>query len=277
MRLKKSFNNNAALAEDDRGVEVILLGKGIAFQKKKGDEIDESKIEKKFTIDAQDLNQKFEQLFADIPVRDLQLTTEVISLIEQELGLKFGPLLYMSLSDHISYAIERYREGSILRNPMRYEIRRFYPKEYEAGRKALQMIEYESDLHMEDDEAAFITMHIVNAQQEIPNLEQTVAVTKMIRDILQIVEFHYHIRLDENSINFSRFMTHLQYFARRMITQNLEKSEDDLLFQQIARRFPEAYECTKKVAKYLKDVYEIDLTEDEMTYFMLHIHRVVSR
>ena len=47
MKVLKTFNNNIALVEDSFRQEMILMGKGIAFGLKKGDSIDNSKIEKK--------------------------------------------------------------------------------------------------------------------------------------------------------------------------------------------------------------------------------------
>lgn len=49
--VKKIYNNNIILAEDDKMSEVILLGRGIAFQKQIGDLADVDKIDKKFIFD----------------------------------------------------------------------------------------------------------------------------------------------------------------------------------------------------------------------------------
>jgi beta-glucoside operon transcriptional antiterminator len=37
----KTFNNSAALVQDDQGQEQVVLGKGVGFGLKKGDKIDE--------------------------------------------------------------------------------------------------------------------------------------------------------------------------------------------------------------------------------------------
>lgn len=79
MRLKKAFNNNALLALDDNDEEVIVMGKGIAFGKKSGDLIDESLIQKKFVFDKSELNEKFSQLFDEIPQQYVELTVSLRS------------------------------------------------------------------------------------------------------------------------------------------------------------------------------------------------------
>lgn len=276
MRLIKSFNNNALVAEDENGTETVLLGKGIAFGKKPGDMVDENKIQKQFYPSAQELNEKFEHLFQEIPVQYLQLTTEIVEMAEKELGYTFSPMGYLGLSDHISYAVRRYREGHILRNPMLWDIRKFYPDQFRLAQRALKMIGHETGIYMEEDEAAFITLHFVNVASENEPAGETLKTVKIIRDILQITEYHYQIKLDENSMSYSRFLTHLQYFVRRLDGAQYADSDDSALFLQISRKYPAAYACVLKVQNYLESVQNIEMTQDEMVYFMLHVNRVVN-
>ena len=49
MIIQKVINNNVVSTFDSNGKEVILMGKGIGFRKKTGDELDKTKIEKIFT------------------------------------------------------------------------------------------------------------------------------------------------------------------------------------------------------------------------------------
>lgn len=160
---------------------------------------------------------------------------------------------------------------------MHYCLKKFYPNEFKAALKSLDMIQYETGCIMTEDEAGYIAMHFVNAQQNGEEMSQTVKVTKMVEDILHIVEYHYQIKLDENSLNYTRFVTHIRYFARRLFAKELNQDTDDILYQQIRERYPDAYRCVLKVKKYIKENCDIELTNEEMTYFMLHINRVCSR
>ena len=42
MKIGKIFNNNAVMAKDNNNREIVLIGCGLAFKKKVGDEIDEA-------------------------------------------------------------------------------------------------------------------------------------------------------------------------------------------------------------------------------------------
>ncbi|WP_276814800.1 BglG family transcription antiterminator LicT [Faecalibaculum rodentium] len=277
MIVKTVFNNNALLALDEDGQEMVLLGKGIAFQKKAGQTVDEERVEKKYRIDAEDLNEKFRRMFSEIPAANLILGMEILEMAEKELHTRLNRETYIGLTDHISYAIERYSKGEKIRNALLFETRKFYPDEYRTARKALKMIQHETGIRMEDDEAGFIAMHFVNGMQQGEAMQQTMAVTKMVSDIQHIVEYHYQIKLDESSLNYMRFVTHISYFARRLLNRELSDGDDPELLAQLSARYPQAWACVKKIDRYLRELHGIPLTQDEYIYFILHVNRVCTR
>lgn len=277
MKIIKTFNNNICLVEDAEHQEMILMGKGIAFGLKKDDEVDPNKIDKKFVFDTKELNDKFSALFDQVPVKYIELSSNIIDYATKALNIIFDNSIYLALSDHISYAIERYQNGESLKNALLFDIKKFYPNEFKVALKALDMIAYETEIKMSVDEAGFIAMHFVNASQSGEAMSQTIAVTKMVEDILQIVEYHYHLALDVNSINYIRFVSHIRFFARRLFSNEIYNDDQDDLFEQIRNKYPTSYQCSLKVKKYILLNYNIDLGSDEMVYFMLHINRVCSR
>lgn len=277
MKIIKTFNNNICLVEDAKHQEMILMGKGIAFGLKKDDEVDPNKIDKKFVFDTKELNDKFNALFDQVPVKYIELSSNIIDYATKALNIIFDNSIYLALSDHISYAIERYQNGEVLKNALLFDIKKFYPNEFKVALKALDMIAYETDIKMNEDEAGFIAMHFVNASQSGEAMSQTIAVTKMVEDILQIVEYHYHLALDVNSINYIRFVSHIRFFARRLFSNEIYNDDQDDLFEQIRNKYPTSYQCSLKVKKYILLNYNIDLGNDEMVYFMLHINRVCTR
>lgn len=277
MKIIKTFNNNICLVEDAKHQEMILMGKGIAFGLKKDDEVDPNKIDKKFVFDTKELNDKFNALFDQVPVKYIELSSNIIDYATKALNIIFDNSIYLALSDHISYAIERYQNGETLKNALLFDIKKFYPNEFKVALKALDMIAYETDIKMSDDEAGFIAMHFVNASQSGEAMSQTIAVTKIVEDILQIVEYHYHLALDVNSINYIRFVSHIRFFARRLFSNEIYNDDQDDLFEQIRNKYPASYQCSLKFKKYILLNYNIDLGNDEMVYFMLHINRVCTR
>lgn len=278
MIIKKVFNNNVLLAENGQQLEMILLGKGIAFQKKAGDAVDLNKIDKKFVIESEDSKAKFVELLREVPVNHLELTTKIIVAAESELSATFNDSIYIGLTDHINYALFRYKQGMQLTNALMWEVKKFYPREFKAAMNALKMIEYYEAIRFPEDEAGFIALHFVNAMQDGDGIKMTVQATEVIQQILNIVKFHYCIELDEASLNYSRFVTHIRYFIRRLLNdESAEHQDDEFLFLQVKEKYPQAYQCACKVQKYLEKKFCTEITHEEMLYFMLHINRVGER
>ena len=67
MRIEKVINNNIISARDDKGVELVVMGRGIGFDKKPGNEITDGKIEKIFRLDKMDDREHFKELLASLP------------------------------------------------------------------------------------------------------------------------------------------------------------------------------------------------------------------
>ena len=277
MKVVRVFNNNAVLVENEANEEMVLIGKGIAFAKKTGDLINEELIQKKFVFENSQLNEKLAKLFNEVPVKYIELTLDIVEMAGKELNTKFNSNIYIALADHIAYAVERCSNNETIKNALLWEIKKFYPNEFAAAMKALEMIRYETNIEMTEDEAGFIALHFVNGQSEGELIAQTVAVTKIVEDILHIVEYHFHFKIDETSLNYIRFVTHIQYFARRLFAKEVIDDGDDILFEQIKNRYQDSYNCSLKVKKYIGSNYNIDISNDELVYFILHINRVCNR
>lgn len=278
MKIKKVFNNNVALTEDGNQTEMVVMGKGLAFQKKIGDTIEIEKIEKTFVVPSQGFKDKFSTLLDEIPHEILVLSRDIVDIATKELHTDLNDSLYLSLADHIDFAITRTKEGLQIKNPLAWEVRKFYKQEFNIARNVLDLIEERVGIRLPEDEAASIALHLFNAKQENTGMEETMAMTQIVTNITDIVRYHLGIEFDEDSMNYSRFITHLRYFAYRLLRK--EFNEDDQsgsLFEQVRSEYPEAYACTKKVQSYLNRQYGVEMTKDESAYFMIHIHRVSHR
>ncbi len=277
MIIKKVFNNNVALIEDPDHLEMVVMGRGLAFQKKTGDQIDSEKIEKTFITPSDEFGKHLSELLDEIPYEMMQLSRDIIESASRDLNTELNDSLYLSLSDHIHFAITRMREGLPLGNALLWEVRKFYKEEHQAAQKALRLIEKQTGVELPEAETASIALHFLNARQDDARIEETVAMTRIVNEVINIVKYHYGIAFDETSMNYNRFITHLRYFAYRMLRSELNNDESDALYEQVKAQYPEAYTCAKKVQTFLKKQYQMEMTKDELAYFMIHIHRVSSR
>ena len=274
MKIKKVVNNNIVISDDSSDKEVVVMGRGIGFQKKIGEAIDESMIEKVY-IDRDELSvSKLTQLLSEIPLEHIQVANEIISFAKVSLGQKLSDKIYLTLSDHINYAIERVNEGIPIKNELLWEIKRFYNHHYLIGREALSMIQNKLGVTLPEDEAGFIALHIVNAELDMDKVSQIAEMTEVIQNILNIIKYHFNIELDEYSLNYERLITHLKFFAQRLFTDVSLDEEDDSFIFMLKEKYKEEYECTLKVRDYILKEYGRDLQENELIYLTIHIRRV---
>ncbi|WP_339319498.1 PRD domain-containing protein [Paenibacillus sp. FSL R10-2734] len=276
MKIEKVLNNNVVTVIDPGGDERVVMGRGIAFKKHSGDLIDDSLIEKVFSLESKEVSQKLKMLLSDIPVEYVECSDEIIRYAETMLSEKLHESIYISLTDHIHFAIDRHRQGMQLRNALLWEIKRMYRKEYAIGIKALSIIEETLGVLLPEDECAFITMHIVNARMN-GEMRETVSITNIVKDILNIVRRSFVIELDEDSLSYYRFLTHLKYFAQRVVqgTEIKGKEEDNSLYDLVAKQYLNASACVMKISDYTRKIYGRILSKEELLYLTIHIERIV--
>lgn len=276
MEIYKILNNNVIVSKNEHDKEIIAMGKGIAFKKKVGEHIEDELIDKVYTF-SDEVSSKFQELAAEIPVEHMKISDDIIKYVKLKLGKKLNDSIYLSLCDHISTAILRHEEGVDVKNVLLWDIKKFYKDEFEIGKHGLEMIKEKLNVQLNEDEAGFIALHIVNAEMD-EKLETIYEVTKVMQEILNIVKYFFHIDFDEDSVYFYRFITHLKFFAHRLITKSSYQDEqsDDLL-DLIKIKYKNAYACCLKIKQFLKTNYAYDLSQEETLYLTIHIARVVYK
>lgn len=276
MKIAKVYNNNVISAFNEKNEELVVMGRGLAFQKKPGDSIDEDKIEKIFALKNNDMSEKFKTLLYEVPIEYMEVTEDIIKIAKSRLGRNLNDSIYISLTDHIHFAVERNEKGYDIKNALLWEIKRFYKQEFIIGMEALKIIQEKLGVLLPEDEASFIAMHIVNAElnQEMPNVAN---ITKVMQDILNIVKYHFKMDFDEESLNYFRFITHLKFFAQRLYSKTYIEDDDPFLFETVREKHKAAFECTEKINEYIENQFDYSLTNNEKLYLIIHIQRVVNR
>ena len=272
-KIKKVVNNNIVCATDDNGEEVILRGLGIGFSKKANEIVAQEAIEKVYRMDEPKSMNKLQELLEEIPLSYVEVCTDIIDHAKEVLNRRLNNNIYITLTDHISFAIARKKENMEYKNAMLSEIKCFYPQEYNLGVEALSIIEQRLGVRLSIDEAGFIALHIVNAQLDT-NMSSMVQITELIQKILEIVTEYYHMEFDEDSLHYSRFITHLKFFGQRLF-KNKETTSDDVVFQEmIKKQYPKDYECAKLIQEHISKTYNRRITEEEMMFLTVHLRRI---
>lgn len=271
--IEKVINNNIISAYEKSGAEVIVMGRGIGFKKKQGEMVPADQISKIFRIKSRTLAEQFKELLANMPLERVRISDEIISHAKDHLKLKLNQSIYVTLTDHINFAIERVSQGIEPQNALLWEIKRFYPQEFQLGIYALELIQDRLDILLPEDEAGFIALHFVNAEYGT-DIRDAVKFPDQMQAIVDIVERDLGILLDESSLHYERFMTHIKFLIQRIYRKELLSSEDRELSLLMQRKYPREYQCSVKVAEYIMQATGCRLSEEEIMYLSVHIRRV---
>jgi len=272
-KITKVINNNIVCSIDSNGDEVILRGLGIGFKKQIGTIVNEDKIEKIYKISNEKESNKLQQMFSEIPIEYIDLCGEIIDLAEKTLGKKLNKNINITLTDHIDFAIERKKKNLEYKNALLSEIQNFYPAEYSIGKKAVELIDDRFSVRLSDDEAGFIALHIVNASLDT-SMNDMVYITEMIQAVTEIVKKYYNIELNTNSLNYSRFITHMKFFGQRVFKNKLVVDDDTTLQNMIKERYRFDYNCAVKIRGYILARYNKKISEEEMMFLTVHLRRI---
>jgi beta-glucoside operon transcriptional antiterminator len=274
MKVERIINNNVVSAYDTNGNEVVIMGKGIGFQAKKGNEITRDLIEKVFYLESQTAVDRFKELIANLPLEHIQVSNDIITYANKVLNKKLNPNIYITLTDHISFAIERFRQGMMFENPFLWDVQSLYRREYLIGEYAVALIYKEIRIRLPVDEAASIALHIVNAEYNT-EMSDVMNITKIIPNILQLVKDEFNITLTEQTLPFERFVNHLKSVAQRIVKKEQLDSIDSAFCDMTKNLYPQEFECSQKIADYLYEHYKQCIALEEMAILAIHIRRVL--
>ena len=180
------------------------------------------------------------------------------------------------MTDHLSFAIERVKEGVRLQNKLFQEIKALYKREYDIGVWAIRLIQERLNVIMPIDEAAYIALHIHTAKIQGGDLHETVRQTTIISDMVQTMKEFLNITIEDDDISYQRLITHLRFAITRGGHYELHTMDQEML-EMIKKKFPLAFKCSQEVAKLLKLHYELILPNEELGYISLHIERLRQR
>lgn len=276
MQVIKKLNNNFAICLDKEGKELIAYGKGIGFPKVPYELTDLNQIDRTFY----DIDHKYLDLLPELPEKVVDFTAKLVDIAHNELQYELNPNLVMTLSDHIHFCIQRARKKIVVQMPLICEIEQSFPKEAKIGKYAVRQMERRFAVQLNENEASGIAMSFVNARNSAEQKSDT-SIQKWfqeaLEDTISIVEDTVGILIERDSFNFARYSSHLMYLLKRIDSNQTLDTDNGIMYQSIREEFPEIAECIDKIEEYFEKRFDIQLSEEEKMYLMLHINRICVR
>ena len=97
----------------------------------------------------------------------------------------------------------------------------------------------------------------------------------MTKDIINIIQYHFQKDLDHRSFAFEELMVYIKHMLRRIITNQMHHGEDEEICALICTKFPAAYDCSAKIAKFILQRMKVQPNMEEIAYMTLNINRAM--
>lgn len=275
MKIIKKINNNVAIALDAKNCEIVVVGKGIGFQKTPYELTDLSKVDRTFY----NVDERYMSLLNEIPEDIFIMVSQLLDIARTKIDVNLNSNLVFVLADHIHFAITRYQKGMEITLPYSYELEYEYPELTKISKFFIMNINKKKKVHLDKGEITSITMHFINAmegntkQQISPNQQ----ISRVIQNVTKIVEEYFDIIIDKRSFNYFRFKNHLKYFVQRKQKHEEFADSSERLYKDMKNIYKQTCECVSKIDNYLLEEFHEKCTKEELLYLMIHVNRLYTK
>lgn len=272
--IERVLNNNAVVAKDEKNQTLVALGSGIAFQRKAGQIIPDGKIEKIFYPKDEEAANSISETLAQIKPEYIELSDRIISEATASSGKRLSDDVYVSLPDHLQFAVERVKQGIIIQNKLTVETMQTYPDEFQLGKRVLNYLSNKTGLSFPDDEATNIAMHLITAE-EGDSLEHTEGTIELINKFIEIIQEMLQKQINSNSVSYYRLVTHLKFFAQRVKKRQKQDTVlDKNLYDMVIHNYHKEYVIAQRIAGIVMQKFNYQVSDEEIMFLTIHIHRV---
>src|SRR5699024_6673037 len=147
---KKILNNNAFISHDKQGKEVIVMGAGVAFGLKSGQHMELTGRYKIFSNADSTINERLKGIVSEIPEEYMKITERIVYILETELDKKVDDVIYISITEHIHGAVERFKKDIQVANRRLIDIKRLFSDDFDTGVMALDDIERQFGIRFDE-------------------------------------------------------------------------------------------------------------------------------
>lgn len=270
-KIKKVITNNILRAVDFNDQEVILIGKGIGYQRKAADIISSNSVENIFVLKDKQEKELYNQLLQTTSPKLINIANMIVDYIQNHVDKPLNEHIHIALTDHIAFLVRRCKMGIPVENPFIYETECLYPKEMEIAQHVIKMLSEQLNVEIPNGEVGFITLHIVSSMtnETITNMQK---VTLLINKLTDIIEQHLPYTIDRKSLNYTRLVTHLRFAVERILRGEVMKTPDE--FDEILKnKYPQCYALAWKLVKIMQNELKKEVNGSEAIYLSLHLYR----
>ena len=265
----KALNNNMVLIKE-QGVEKILLAKGIGFNKKFGDILEDNlEVDKVFSIEDKKNQENLKEVYNRVDGEFVAICEEALAEISEELGEELNETIHIGLIDHLAIAMKRLKNKEQINNPFIVEIETLYSVEFEMAKKIVNKLQDKYEIDFPEGEIGFITLHIHSARNG-KMLSNSIKYSYLSKKIIIYIEEKFNSKIDKRSLDYARFLSHVRFTIERVLTDTVLKND---LTEIIKKSYPISYEIAEGASKIIEETLDKKVCDDEVAYIAMHVER----
>ncbi|MEJ7172825.1 PRD domain-containing protein [Staphylococcus caprae] len=268
--ITKTLNNNVIICTSDNH-EVVLIGKGIGFNKKVGMTLDDSaSIEKVYKLEQKQQKEHYQTLVEMGEDHVVQAVIESVNIIS-DAGIRTDDKsLVVALTDHIIFAYKRLKQNQVISNPFAIETQHLYSDAYQIAKQVINNLNQTLDVHFPEDEIGFIALHIASNSEDL-SMHDISVINKLISKIMTIIETDLNHEIDKTTIQYQRFIRHIQFLIYRL-TKGENVAAQDNFISMVKQLYPQCFNTAYKILKMIQRQFDVIIDESEIVYLALHIY-----
>lgn len=279
LTIRRQLNNNVVEAIDEQGARFVLMGRGIGHGRVPGDPVPERLIEQTFVSEGgYQALRSLARLVNAVPQDVMLVAGEAVKLAHTRLGVPPSQSLLLPLADHLSFALQRHRDGVEFTHPLRWEVHQLYPTEEGVAEDIVALIRQRLNVALPRDEVTAFALHLVSAQFGQPDYPAATRMTKLIQLSFERISARFGLNVDQDSVSAGRFVTHLRYLFLRLVPGTLPGTAraPSSITTTVQNSYPEAMQCSTEIAHDIQEQTGVMMNADELLYLALHVQRLVD-
>lgn len=276
-RIVQILNNNVAIVHTRNNKQNIVMGRGVAFHKQKGDLIQEENVDKVFEIRDKNTVNDLTTLLSNVPLDFVTTSYDLIDQVQAKYHFAAEPYIYVTLTTHLFGAYQRLinDEDDVNYLP---DLSDNYPVAYQIADDVIKGFKSSLDISFPESEHKSIALHFINAH--ISGSVEEEKSQKENDEIIEVVQNELErngiYRTQKNANDYDRLLVHLKYFINR-----LNNHEPDSLpvskgmIGEIEASYSRAWEIVQRIKELMQEKLQIELSLSEQTYLTIHIQRLI--
>ena len=276
-RIVQILNNNVAIVHTRDDKQNIVMGRGVAFHKQRGDLIQDENVDKVFEIKDKNTVNDLTTLLANVPLDFVTTSYDLIDQVQAKYKFAVEPYIYVTLTTHLFGAYQRLIKNEEDVNYLP-DLSDAYPIPYQIADDIITGFRNSLDISFPESEHKSIALHFINAHTS-KSINEDKNQTEN-DEIIEVVQAELNrngiYRTQQNVNDYDRLLVHLKYFINR-----LNNNEPDSLpisegmIGEIENNYSQAWQIVQHIKELMQEKLQIKLSLSEQTYLTIHIQRLI--